>query len=139
VDHAATAREMYEMISAGDIEGFVDRLAEDFVEHEEAPGLPPTKAGTEELFTMFLGAFPDLRFDAEDVVASGDRVVIRARVTGTNKGSFMGIPATGKSVKIPAIDIMRFGDDGLVHEHWGVMDVMTMMQQLGVIPQGPPG
>jgi predicted ester cyclase len=50
----------------------------------------------------------------------------------------MGIPATGKVVDMQAIDILRFGDDGLVHEHWGVIDVMSMMQQLGVVPQGPP-
>jgi predicted ester cyclase len=46
----------------------------------------------------------------------------------------MGIPPTGKAIDVPAIDIIRFDDDGLAHEHWGVFDVMTMMQQLGVVP-----
>jgi predicted ester cyclase len=50
----------------------------------------------------------------------------------------MGIPATGKSIDVQAIDIVRFGDDGLAHEHWGVFDVMAMMQQLGVVPGGAP-
>jgi len=85
-----------------------------------------------------LSAFPDLHFDTEDILASGDKVVARARVTGTNKGDFMGMPATGKSVSVQAIDILGFGEDGLVHDHWGVMDIMSMMQQLGVVPQGPP-
>jgi predicted ester cyclase len=88
---------------------------------------------------MMTAGFPDLRFDAEDVISSSEKVVARARVTGTNKGTFMGIPPTGKVVDVQVIDILRFGDDGLVHEHWGVMDVMSMMQQLGVVPQGPPG
>jgi len=44
----------------------------------------------------------------------------------------------GKSVDVPLIDIIRFGEDGLAHEHWGVVDMMTMMQQLGVVPDGPP-
>ena len=44
----------------------------------------------------------------------------------------MGMPATGKSVDVQLIDIMRFGDDGLVREHWGVVDTLAMMQQLGV-------
>jgi predicted ester cyclase len=79
-----------------------------------------------------------LRFDAEDILTSGDKVVARARVTGTNKGEFMGMPATGKSINVQAIDIVLFGDDGLGVEHWGVMDMMSMMQQLGVVPQGPP-
>ena len=85
-----------------------------------------------------MAAYPDLRFDPEDVIESGDKVVVRARITGTNKGDFMGVPASGKHIDIQAIDIVRFGDDGLVHEHWGVMDVMSMMQQIGAIPQGPP-
>jgi predicted ester cyclase len=50
----------------------------------------------------------------------------------------MGIPATGRSIDVSLIDIIRFGDDGLAQEHWGVIDSMTMMQQLGVIPAGPP-
>jgi predicted ester cyclase len=46
----------------------------------------------------------------------------------------MGIPPTGNSIDVPVIDIIRFGDDGLAHEHWGIMDQMRMMQQLGVAP-----
>ncbi len=60
------------------------------------------------------------------------------RYTGTNRGAFSGMPATGKSVDVQLVDILRLGDDGLVHEHWGVLDLMTMMQQLGVVPAGPP-
>jgi predicted ester cyclase len=85
-----------------------------------------------------IGGFPGLRFDAEDVLSIGDKVVARTRATGTNTGSFMGMPPTGKGVDVQLIDILRFGDDGLVHEHWGVMDTMSLMQQLGVVPQGPP-
>jgi steroid delta-isomerase-like uncharacterized protein len=114
------------------------RPADDFVEHETGPGLESTKAGTKQLFAMMKAGFPDLRFDAEDILESGDKVVARSRVTGTNKGEFMGIPASGKSIDIQAIDILRFGADGLAHEHWGVMDTMSMMQQIGAVPQGPP-
>jgi predicted ester cyclase len=79
-----------------------------------------------------------LRFQAEDVLTSGDKVVARVSVTGTHEGEFMGMPATGKSFKVQAIDIVRFGDDGLAHEHWGLFDAMAMMQQLGVLPEGAP-
>jgi hypothetical protein len=60
------------------------------------------------------------------------------RITGTHQGELMGIAATGRSIDVQLIDIIRFGDDGLAHEHWGVIDSMTMMQQLGVVPAGPP-
>jgi steroid delta-isomerase-like uncharacterized protein len=134
MDHVATMGRCYELINAGDIDGFGEFLADDFVEHEQTPGLEPTKAGVLEWFRLFRAAFPDLRFEPEDYIASGDKVVVRVRATGTNNGDFMGMPATGKGIDIGLIDIVRFGDDGLGHEHWGVADVMTMMQQLGAVP-----
>jgi steroid delta-isomerase-like uncharacterized protein len=135
MDHSATARHFYDLINAGDIDGFVGLLADDFVEYEETPGIPPTKDGVRQFFTMYIGAFPDLHFAAEDILPSGDKVVARVTISGTNKGGdFMGMPATGKSVSAQAIDIIQFGDDGLATAHWGVVDVMTMMQQLGVVP-----
>ena len=138
MDHAATARSLYDFLNAGDIDGFGDLLADDFVEHEETPGLEPTKAGVKEFFRMQLAAFPDMQMEAQDVIGSGDKVVVRVRYTGTNRGDFMGMPATGKSVDVQLIDIFRVGDDSLVHEHWGVLDALAMMQQLGFVPSGPP-
>ena len=49
----------------------------------------------------------------------------------------MGVPPTGKAVEIQFFDIMRFDDAGLVFEHWGVADMLSLMQQLGVVPAGP--
>jgi steroid delta-isomerase-like uncharacterized protein len=138
MDHAATIRRFYKLINAGDIERFGELLADDFVEHEETPGLAPTKEGALDFFRMSRAAFPDVRMDAEDVFTSGDKVSARVRLTGTHQGPFMGMPATGKRVDIQLIDIMRMGDDGLAHEHWGVMDTLAMMQQLGAVPDGPP-
>jgi steroid delta-isomerase-like uncharacterized protein len=138
MDHAATLRRFYDLINAGDVDGFGELLADDFVEHEETPGLAPTKEGVKAFFKMYIAAFPNLRMDPEDVLASGDKVVARVRATGTHEGEFMGMPATGKSIEVQAIDIVRFDDDGLAHEHWGVFDVMGMMQQLGVVPGSAP-
>jgi steroid delta-isomerase-like uncharacterized protein len=136
--HEATMRRLYELISAGDIDGFGEHVADDFVEHEETPGFELSKQGVLQMFRAYRAAFPDLRMEAEDVLASGDTVVARVRATGTHKGEFMGMPATGKSVDIALIDIIRFGEDGLAHEHWGVLDALGMMQQLGAIPAPAP-
>lgn len=138
MDHTVSIRRLYDLINSGDIDGFGRQLAGDFVEHDVAPGFPPTKAGTIQYFQMLLAAFPDLRMNVEDVIASGDKAVARVRVSATHKGEFMGMPATGKSATINLIDITRFGDDGLAREHWGVADILALMQQLGVIPAGPP-
>lgn len=137
MDHTISIRHLYDLINTGDIDGFGRQLAADFVEHNENPGVPPTKAGTLQYFQMLVRAFPDLRMDVQDVIASGDKAVARLQVFGTHQGEFMGIPATGKSAAVNLIDITRFGDDGLAREHWGVVDQLALMQQLGVIPAGP--
>ena len=138
MDHTISIRHLYDLINAGDIDGFGRQLADDFVERNEVPGIPPTKAGVIQYFQMLLAAFPDFRMDVEDVIASSDKAVARVRVTGTHKGEFMGIPATDRSAAVNLIDITRFGDDGLAHEHWGVVDQLTLMQQLGLILARPP-
>lgn len=138
MDHAMTMRSAYERISAGDIAGFGELVADDFIEHDDAPGLlPPTKEGTLEFFRILLAAFPDMRMDVEDLIASEDKTVARVKLTGTHQGEFMGVPPTGVRVEIQLIDIMRFDDAGLVCEHWGVADMLSLMQQLGVVPAGP--
>ena len=138
MDHSATQRRLYDLLNAGDIEGFGALLAAGFVEHEVTPGLAPTKDGVLEFFRMYRAAFPNLRMDPEDVLASGDKVVARVRATGTHEGEFMGMPGSGKSIEVQLVDIMRFDEDGLVAEHWGVVDTLAMMQQLGVAPAGAP-
>jgi steroid delta-isomerase-like uncharacterized protein len=137
MDHGATMRRLYDLVNKGDVDGFDEVLADDFVEHEETAGLEPTREGVKEFFRMYLAAFPNLKMVAEDVLVSGDKVVARTRATGTHDGEFMGVPATGRNIDVQLIDIVRFGDDGLAHEHWGVFDALTMMQQLGVVPEGP--
>jgi len=131
MDHATTLRRLYDLINAHDIENFGVMLADDFVEHEDLPAGEPNRDGVKDFFRMQIAAFPDLAMTVEDVVDGGDKVVARVRFTGTHRGDFMGMPATGRAVDVQLIDIMRFADDGLVHEHWGVFDQMTMMHQLG--------
>jgi steroid delta-isomerase-like uncharacterized protein len=129
-------RRFFELINSGNVDGVIDVLADDFVEHETMPGVPPGREGTRQLFKMMQAAFPDMHWEPEDILVDGDKAVARVRFTGTNDGAFMGMPATGKGVSVEVIDIVRFSEDGLAREHWGVLDVMGMMVQLGAVP-GP--
>ena len=98
--------------------------------------LPLHVSGAEALKEVFLrlhGAYPDLHVAIEDLIAEGDKVVSRNVVTGTHKGEYMGIAPTGKSVRYDEIFIFRF-EHGQVVETWGVVDVLTQMRQLGLIP-----
>src|SRR5262249_52883528 len=134
MDYAAAIRRLYDLINAGDIDGFGAQLTDGFVEHDELPGFPPTKEGVMAFFRMYMAAFPDLRMIPEDVIVGGDKVVARVLATGTQTGPLMGMPATGRRVQVKLIDITRFGSDGRALEHWGVFDQFGMLQQLGVIP-----
>jgi predicted ester cyclase len=68
----------------------------------------------------------------EDLLAEGDKIVARQTVTGTNSGEYRGMPATGKSVTYNEIFIARFAD-GQITDLWGVVDVYSQLQQLGLI------
>ncbi|MBE7552114.1 MAG: ester cyclase [Anaerolineales bacterium] len=123
-----------EGINQGNMSVIDEFLTLDFVEHEELPpGIPPGREAPKVLFTMLRSAFPDLKATIEHLVAEGDKVVLHMTWTGTHKGEFMGIPPTGKRMSITVIDILGMAEGKFV-EHWGVMDSMAMMQQLGVIP-----
>jgi steroid delta-isomerase-like uncharacterized protein len=138
MDHVKTLRGAYERLNAGNHSGFADLIAENFIEHEEIPGIPPTKAGVLEYFRMLTSAFPDLQMTVDDIIASGDKAVARVTFSGTHKGAFMGVPPTHKQVQMKLIDIMQFDGSGLVSAHWGIADMMSLMQQLGVVPAEPP-
>ena len=124
-----------EIFNQGNISLFDELVAPDFIEHEELPpGIPVGRDGAKVLFTQLRSAFPDFNAEIEDLIAEGDRVVVRMKWTGTHEGEFMGIPPTGRSISIEVIDIVRF-EGGKFVEHWGIMDNMGMMQQLGVVPE----
>jgi len=134
-DLKTLALEFYVGINRGDLSVVDTHVAEDFIDHQEFPGIPPDKAGVRQFFEMMRSAFPDFRVNVQDTLAEGDKVVVRMTMSGTHRGDFMGIPATNKQVNVEGIDIVRVRDEKAV-EHWGVTDVAAMMQQLGVAP-GP--
>jgi steroid delta-isomerase-like uncharacterized protein len=108
-------------------------LAEDVVLHYT--GLEPGLKAVQQWLTLFAEAFPDRHLTIEDVVAEGDRVVVRTSFKGTHQGEMQGIPATGKTIRLPSVTIFRL-ENGKIAEGWVVNDNLGMMQQLGVIPQG---
>jgi steroid delta-isomerase-like uncharacterized protein len=98
--------------------------------------LPIETTGAEavkEVFARLHRVFRDLHITIEDLVEEGDKVVSRNTVTGTHQGEYMGIPPTRKSVTYNEIFIFRFAGDRIA-ETWGVVDVLSQMKQLGVIP-----
>jgi steroid delta-isomerase-like uncharacterized protein len=121
-----------EMINGRRLELADELLAENYVNYN-MPAPAPGPAGFKQMLGMFFNAFPDMRVDVQDVIVDGDKVAGRGTWTGTHQGDFMGIPATGKQVSVPFIDIWRADGDRMV-ENWVQMDMLGLMQQLGVGP-----
>jgi predicted ester cyclase len=118
---------------------FDELLAPNFVIYDPPPGLPQDREGFRQLIEMFRAAFSDLHVTFEAEFADGDYVIHRGYTTGTHKGEFMGIPATGKQVKINSLDIWHVVN-GKAVENWVQLDMLGLMQQLGVVPApGHPG
>lgn len=81
--------------------------------------------------------FPDIHFTVEHTVVEGDKVVIRYTKHSTHQGAFAGIPATGKQVQFPSIDIFYIANDQMAEE-WLMYDQLELLQQIGAIPTQPP-
>jgi steroid delta-isomerase-like uncharacterized protein len=133
----ATLKRFIDAMNTGDPE-VVSETIDELVEPDAQIRTPlPIEATGQQLLKEVFGrlhrAFPDLRVTVEDVIAERDKVVGRNSVTGTHQGEYMGIPPTGKSVTYNEIFIARFAN-GRIAETWGVVDVLSQMRQLGVIP-----
>jgi steroid delta-isomerase-like uncharacterized protein len=115
--------------------GLVDELVGlDYVNH--SPGMPNQPEGPEGIkavVSMFRAGMPDLRVVIEDVIAEGDKVMMRYRIEGTHEGELFGVPPTGRRVSIESITVERVSGRK-IREHWRVTDTLDMMQQLGAIP-----
>lgn len=112
------------------LEALDDLIDPEFVDHVQIPGMPSGIEGVKMRHKLLLDAFPDLKIHIEDMVAEGDRVASRLTISGTHQGPLFGMPATGRRASIEAMDIIRFRDGRMI-EHWGVLDMMGLMQQLG--------
>jgi steroid delta-isomerase-like uncharacterized protein len=107
---------------------------DEMVYHGTGTGETLDKNGMKEFFSIYFAAFPDMKFEIQDLVAEGDKVVYRMTAKGTHKGELMGIPATGRTFSVRTIGIMRF-KDGKVVEEWENFDELGVFRQLGLVKE----
>ena len=135
-DAKSLVRHFYDAVGAGNLSVIDELVADDFVDREAFPGLEPNKEGVKQFFAMLRSAFPDLNMEVREMLADDDLVSVRVIATGTHEGDFMGMSSSGRRIEVQVFDILRIRN-GQVTEHWGLMDAMTMMQQLGGMPEFP--
>ena len=132
----AVFQKMMNALNAKDLATLESLVDEDFVDNNAMPDMPANKEGMINMMRMFVSAFPDLNITVNHWVAEGDLVVGVMTTEGTQTGEFMGMPPSGKEFSISEMHMIRVANGKMV-EHWGVQDNMSMMQQLGVIPEQP--
>jgi len=114
-----------------------DSIFDEFIDSRyvnyDMPMPEPGPTGMRALMGAFFAAFPDMRIVVEQTVGEGDLVCTRGYFEGTHDGDFMGVPATGNKVNVKYMDIWRLVD-GKAVENWVRLDMLGMMQQLGVVP-----
>jgi steroid delta-isomerase-like uncharacterized protein len=129
------------------IQAFIDEVAnqgrferadvlvkEDFVELDPLPGQAQGREGLKEILRTLRAAIPDWHWPVVEMIAEGEKVVSRFVWTGTHRGNFLGIPATGRSVEVKGVVIDRL-EKGKMADSRMLMDTMSLMRQLGVIPE----
>ena len=133
-ENKALVRRLYaEVFAAWNLDVVDQLIGPGFIGHEMPPGTPPGPVGFKQFYGWLRSAFPDLRYTVEDVVAEGDRVVVRWTWRCTHKGEFMGIAATGKQATVTGIAIYRVAG-GKCTERWVELGLLSLLQQLGAAP-----
>ncbi len=87
------------------------------------------------VLAMMRGAMPDVKWSVEETIAEGNKVMVRFTMTGTQTNPLMGMPATGKSIRVTAMNIYEFNEEGLIIREHGLPDLFSLLGQLGMIPQ----
>jgi steroid delta-isomerase-like uncharacterized protein len=126
-----------ETINQGQIDAAAEFVWEDVVEQVPFPGQGPGIEGLKDVLRGFRAGFPDIHFAIEEQIVEGEKVLSRFEWTGTHRGEFLGVPATGRAVKVWGMVIDRLVD-GRIKETRIIMDALGLMMQLGVFPP-PPG
>jgi predicted SnoaL-like aldol condensation-catalyzing enzyme len=133
-DNKALVRRFYAELDAGNLGAMDELVSADFVDHDPPPipGLPPGRDGLKAAFEIFWRSTPGTH-EVLDQVAEDDLVVTRIRAQGQFAEDMGPIPANGGAMDVTATSVYRV-TEGLLTEHWGEVDSLTMMQQLGVVP-----
>jgi steroid delta-isomerase-like uncharacterized protein len=125
-------RRYQEIYNSNDLEALGEVVSEDLLTPKIMPGIPTGLEGAKAAHRIMLAGFPDYQTVIDDLVAEGDKVAARITMSGTNTGTFMGIPPPGKRISFTGIYIARIAN-GKIVEHWGEEDSVSLLQQLGAL------
>ncbi len=125
------ARDFFEQIWNQKDESAIERFLPEDAKGNDAD-FGSGREGFRRQWRQWVTAFPDLHFEIVDLVAEGDKVLTRWILTGTHQGEYMGVPATGKQIRVEGMSLDRI-DNGLVVEGFDGWDNYGFRRQLGLV------
>lgn len=129
-DNIATQEKAAERLNAGDVDAGVDIMfAPDAVDHDPAPFQEQGREGYRRFFHYLISAFPDFTITSQRMVADDDTIAFAYTLTGTHRGEFEGVAATGRRVEVRGLQLGRF-ENGQIVERWGATDMAGLLSQL---------
>ncbi len=131
-NNIALIQRLYEEIDKGNEAILAEVFAPDFVEHNSGSTSPPGLAGLRQGFERFAAAFAESEHVIEDIIAAGDKVVVRVTGRGKHRGEYLGAPPTGKTVTMSGIAIYRIRG-GRIVEEWSQSDRLGFQRQLRLV------
>ena len=120
-----------EVINNKNMAAFDELVSPGLIDHNPPPGGGTDFNASKEGFLRWQAAFPDTHYEILDLVAEGDKVVVRGRISGTQRGEILGIAPAGRQISVNVMEIWRVDDSGLFIEDWNVADRVAMFEQLG--------
>lgn len=134
VQHKSMIRRILdEAFNQGNLAIVDELVAPDSISHHMSWGMPANRMGLKQLIAMFRTAFPDLSCTVDDEINQGDKVAAHWTMRGTHKGLFLGNSPTNKSIVVQGLIYARI-ENGQVIENWTLIDQMSILQQLGLVP-----
>jgi steroid delta-isomerase-like uncharacterized protein len=132
--HSDHLHALWRAVESGEMQLLEEYLSDDYRRHYDERVLSREEFAS--ALSDLCAAFPDLRTTIHDVLSDGDRAASRWTVVGTHQGAYLGVPPTGRSIKVGGITISRFGADGRIVEDWASWNSVGVLHTLGIIPIG---
>lgn len=127
-------RAFYDSMTLGDADLVDCAVGPEWLNNPAAPGTPTGPEGFKPAVYGLQMLFGQYAFTTEDVIASGDRIVVRSTVTARQIGPFLGVPPSDNVVTFQTIDIHQLGPDGKLAQSWHVEDWLSYLMMQGALP-----
>ena len=126
-------RVLDEAFTQGNLAVVDELVAPNGISHHSSWGTPANRMGLKQLIAMLRTAFPNLSCTVEDEITQDNKVAAHWKIRGTQTGIFLGNPPTSKPIVVEGLIYVWIANEQII-ESWLMIDQMSVLQQLGLVP-----